>query len=209
MIKTENKELNSFWNLGLKPGGLIIIAARPAMGKTTILLSIGSQISRHHKTQLMSLETSASQLKQKGISDSILIDDTPAINLEHLSKIILQNNPEVVLIDYIQLMTGNRENLIKDLKNIAVKFNICLIVNSQIHRGPEYRALSDRRPIINDLTAGSSIFNSDNVAYIDNLTFLYRDSYYNRDSQEPDKIELIQYDNGNILKIQLDWISPT
>ena len=100
----------------MKPGGLIIIAARPAMGKTTILLSIGSQISRHHKTQLMSLETSASQLKQKGISNSILIDDTPAINLEHLSKIILQNNPEVVLIDYIQLMTGNRENLIKDLK---------------------------------------------------------------------------------------------
>ena len=50
------------------------------------------------------------------------------------------------------------------------------------------------------LTAGSSIFNSDNVAYIDNLTFLYRDSYYNRDSQEPDKIELIQYDNGNILR---------
>ena len=209
MIKTENKELNSFWNLGLKLGGLIVIAARPGMGKTSFLLSIGSQISRHHNTQLISLETSDIQLMQKSISDSIMVDDSPEINLERLSKIILQNNPEVVLIDYIQLMTDNSNNIIIDLKNIAVKYNVCIIVASQIRRDLEYRAITDRRPIISDLTASGSIFNSDSVAYIDNLTFLYRDSYYDKDSQKPDKIELIQYDKENMLKIELDWESLT
>jgi len=209
MIKTENKELNSFWNLGLKPGGLIVIAARPGMGKTSFLLSIGSQISRHHNTQLISLETSAIRLKQKSISDSIMVDDSPEINLDRISKIILQNNSEVVLIDYIQLMTGNSNNIIIDLKNIAVKYNVCIIVASQIRRDLEYRAITDRRPIISDLTASGSIFNSDSVAYIDNLTFLYRDSYYDKDSQKSDKIELIKYDKENMLKIELDWESLT
>jgi replicative DNA helicase len=203
MIKTENKELDFFWNLGLKPGGLILIAARPGMGKTSFLLSIGKQINTHHKTQLISLETSASNLKTKNISDLILIDDSPANSIEQLSEIISQNAPEVVLIDYLQLMTSNRENLIKDLKTIAVKFNVCLIVTSQISRAPEYR--SDKRPIINDLTVDDSLFNTDDLTYIDNLTFLYRDSYYNIDSQKPDEIELIQYDKGNMKKIQLNW----
>ncbi len=207
MIRTENKELDSFWNLGMKPGGLIVIAARPGMGKTSFLLSIGERISQKHKTQLISLENSISRLKQNNISDSILIDDSPENNVELLSEIISQNKPEVVLIDYIQLMTGNRENLIKDLKTIAVKFNICLIVTSQISREPEYRALSDRRPIVNDLTTSGTLFNSDNISYIDNLTFFYRDHYYNRDSQKPDTIELIQYDYGNKNVIQLDWLS--
>lgn len=207
MIRTENKELDSFWNLGMKPGGLIVIAARPGMGKTSFLISIGERISQKHKTQLISLENSISRLKQNNISDSILIDDSPENNVELLSEIISQNKPEVVLIDYIQLMTGNRENLIKDLKTIAVKFNICLIVTSQISREPEYRALSDRRPIVNDLTTSGTLFNSDNISYIDNLTFFYRDHYYNRDSQKPDTIELIQYDYGNKNVIQLDWLS--
>jgi replicative DNA helicase len=205
MIKTENKELDSFWNLGMKPGGLIVIAARPGMGKTSFLLSFGERISQKHKTQLISLETSVDRLKQNRISDSILIDDSPENNVELLSEIISQNKPEVVLIDYVQLMSGNRENLIKDLKAIAVKFNICLIVTSQISREPEYRL--DRRPIISDLTTGGKLFNSDNIAHIDSLTFFYRDNYYNRDSQKPDIIELIQYDNGNKKVIQLDWLS--
>lgn len=205
MIKTENKELDFFWNLGLKSGGLILIAARPGMGKTSFLLSIGKQLSKHNKTQLISLETSQSNLKTRNISDSILIDDSLAINIEQLSDIISQNKPEVVLIDYIQLMTGNRANLIKDLKNIAVKFNFCLIVTSQISREPEYRP--DRRPVINDLTVDGSLFNTNNLTYIDNLTFLYRDSYYNKDSQNPDEIELIQYDKGNMKKIQLNGSS--
>lgn len=203
MIRTKNKELDFFWNLGLKPGGLILIAARPGMGKTSFLLSIGKQINTHHKTQLISLETSASNLKTKDISDLILIDDSPAITIEQLSVIISQNKPEVVLIDYIQVMTGNRENLIKDLKTIAEKFNVCLIVTSQISRAPEYR--SDKRPIINDLTFDDSLFNTDNLTYIDSLTFLYRDSYYNIDSLKPDETELIQYDKGNMKKIQLNW----
>ena len=84
MIKTDNKELDFFWNLGLKPGGLILIAARPGMGKTSFLLSIGKKLAENHKTQLISLESSASQLKTKNISDSILIDDSPTFNIEKI-----------------------------------------------------------------------------------------------------------------------------
>lgn len=204
MIKTENKKLDSFWSKGLKPGGFIVIAARPGMGKTSFLLSIGNLISQYHKTQLISLKTSLSQLMQKRISDLILINDSTDFNLENLSKLILHNNLQVVLIDYLQLITDDRDNLIKELKSIAVKLNICMIVNSQISRKPEYRALSDRRPKISDLTTSGSIFNLDNIAYIDHLTFCYRDYYYNKDFKKPDEIELIQYDTGNLKVIQID-----
>lgn len=205
MIKTDIKELDSFWNLGMKPGGLIIISARPGMGKTSFLLSIGERISQNHRTQLLSLENSIGRLKRNNIPDSILLDDSPEYNVELLSELILQNKPEVVLVDYIQLMNGNKENLVKDLKTIALKFNICLIVTSQISREPEYR--SDKRPIINDLTNSSKMFNSDNISYVDNLTFFYRDHYYNRDSQTPDTIELIQYIFGNKKVVHIDWSS--
>ncbi len=151
------------------------------------------------------MDNSIDMLKQKNISDSILVDDSPENNIKLISEIISQNKPEVVLIDYLQLMTGDKENLIQDLKTIALKFNICLIVTSQIGREPEFRL--DKRPIINDLTTSGKLFNSDNISYIDNLTFFYRDYYYNRDSQKPDKIELIQYDYGDNRVVQLDWLS--
>jgi replicative DNA helicase len=207
MIKTKNKELDSFWSEGLKPGGLIVIAARPAMGKKSFLFLIGNQISQQHKTLLISMGDSALNLKKYKISDSILIDDSPAINVEQLAEIISQNKPAVVLIDYIQLMTGNRENLLQDLKTLAVNSNTCLIVNSQISPELENRIISDRRPIISDLTAVGTLFNSANIPYIDHLTFFYRDQYYNSNSQLPDTIELIQYKKGNKNIIELDWKS--
>ena len=64
MIKTEIGKLDSFWNSGLKPGGLIVIAARPGMGKTGFLLSIGNRIAQKHKAQLISLENSVKRLNQ-------------------------------------------------------------------------------------------------------------------------------------------------
>ena len=162
-IKTDIKALDSFWKLGLKPGGLIVISARPGMGKTSFLLSIGERLSHNHRTQLISLENAIGPLKQNNIPGSILIDDSLEYNVELLSELIFQNKPEVVLIDYIQLMTGDKENLIKDLKNIAVNFNICIIFTSQISREPDYR--SDKRPIIQDLTTSCKIFNSDKFSY--------------------------------------------
>lgn len=197
--------MDSFWNLGLKPGGLIIISARPGMGKTSFLLSIGERLSYNHRTQLISLENAIGPLKQNNIPGSILIDDSLEYNVELLSELIFQNKPEVVLIDYIQLITGDKEKLIKDLKNIAVKFNICVIATSQICREPDYR--SDKRPIIEDLTNSCKMFNADTISCIDNLTFFYRDNYYNGDSQKSDTIELIQYFSGNKEVVLLDWLS--
>jgi replicative DNA helicase len=204
-IKTDIKALDSFWKLGLKPGGLIVISARPGMGKTSFLLSIGERLSHNHRTQLISLENAIGPLKQNNIPGSILIDDSLEYNVELLSELIFQNKPEVVLIDYIQLMTGDKEKLIKDLKNIAVKFNICIIATSQISREPDYR--SDKRPIIKDLTTSSKMFNANTISCIDNLTFFYRDNYYNGDSQKQDTIELIQYFSGNKMVVRLDWLS--
>jgi replicative DNA helicase len=204
-IKTDIKALDSFWNLGLKPGGLIIISARPGMGKTSFLLSIGERISQNHRTQLISLENTIGRLKQNNIPDSILLDDSLEYNVELLSELIFQNKPEVVLIDYIQLMNGDKEKLIKDLKNIAVKFNICIIATSQISRETDYR--SDKRPIIEDLTSSGKMFNADSISCIDNLTFSYRNNYYNGDSQKPDTIELFQYFSGNKKVVLLDWLS--
>jgi replicative DNA helicase len=214
MIKTGNKELDNFWKSGLKPGGLIIISGRPSMGKTSILLSIGQKIAEENKTLLISLELSIRLLKKWKVCGSIPsflfdIDDTPDINLERLSEKISQYSPSVVLIDYVQIMSGKREELINGLKTIAVKFNTCLIASSTLGRAPEYR--SDKRPIITDLTTSEgSDFNSadiDNadIAYIDNLTFIYRDKYYNRDSQKSDKTQLIQYEKENMEVIELDW----
>lgn len=205
MIKTGIKKLDSFWNLGMKSGGLIVISARPGMGKTSFLLSIGKRISQNHRTQLISLENAIGRLKQNSITDSILLDESPEYSVELLLELILQNKPEVVLIDYIQLMNGDKENLIKELKNSAVKFNICIIVTSQISREPDYR--SDKRPIIEDLTTSCKMFNADTISCIDNLTFFYRDNYYNRDSQKTDAIELIQYFSGIKKVVQLDWLS--
>ncbi len=204
MIKTDIKELDTFWNLGMKPGGLIVISARPGMGKTSFLLSIGEKLSQNHRTQLISLENTIGRLKHNNISASILLDDSPEYNVELLSELIFHNKPELVLIDYIQLMNGDKENLIKELKNIAVKFNICIIVTSQISREPDYR--SDKRPIIQDLTSSCKMFNADTISCIDNLTFFYRDNYYNRDSQKTDTIELIQYFSGIKKVVRLDWL---
>lgn len=214
MIKTGNKELDTFWKSGLKPGGLIIISGRPGMGKTTTLLSIGKRIAEEHKTLLISLEIPIRLLKKWkdcGSNPTFLfdIDDTPQINLERLSEKIIQHSPSVVLIDYIQLISGNRDELIRGLKTIAVKFNICIIASSTLGREPEYRL--DKRPIITDLTASEGTdFNSSDIdyaeiVYIDNLTFIYRDEYYNRNSQKRNKIEFIRYDKQNIEVIELDW----
>lgn len=204
-MKTQIKVLDSFWDTGLKPGGLIVIAGRPAIGKTSFLLLIAKNLAKHYKTQLISLETSISGLKKRKIYDSIFIDDSPEINLERLISIIRENQPEAVLIDYIQLMNENTEKLMYKLKNIAVTYNICFIVSSQIGRDPEKRVLLDRRPNIGDLTANGKLFSTDNIACIDNLTFFYRDHYYNKLTQDPDKIELIQYENGNMKVLHLDW----
>jgi replicative DNA helicase len=208
MIKTGIQELDSFWKIGLQGGGLILLAARPAMGKASFLVSIGKLISRKHKTLLFSLAYSADALKRRTIIDSfgsLLLDDSPELNTEHLAEKIARTNTEVVLIDYLQLLTGNRETMIQDLKKIAINANICMVVNSQIGREPEYRALSERRPVINDLTVSRIFSNLTSLSYIDNLTFMYRDHYYKLSSHKADFIELIQYANNNTYSVKLDW----
>lgn len=204
MIETGIKELDIFWNNSLHKSKLILLVARPGMGKTSFLMSIGKLISQKHRTLIFSLEYAAKNLERINPNDSLVIDDTSQLDVQQLSEIIASKNAEVVLIDYIQLLGGNRVTLLQDLKKIAKNMNICLIVNSQIGREPEYRVMSERRPLISDLT-GSTLFNLDNLSYIDNLTFMYRDQYYNPSTEKRDVIELIHYINDTATSVKLDW----
>ena len=167
-------------------------------------MSIGKLISQKHRTLIFSLEYAAKNLERINPNDSLVIDDTSQLDVQQLSEIIASKNAEVVLIDYIQLLGGNRVTLLQDLKKIAKNMNICLIVNSQIGREPEYRVMSERRPLISDLT-GSTLFNLDNLSYIDNLTFMYRDQYYNPSTEKRDVIELIHYINDTATSVKLEW----
>ncbi|MBL7823000.1 MAG: hypothetical protein JNK69_06300 [Saprospiraceae bacterium] len=204
MIETGIKELDIFWNNSLHKSKLILLVARPGMGKTSFLMSIGKLISQKHRTLIFSLEYAAKNLERINPNDSLVIDDTSQLDVQQLSEIIASKNAEVVLIDYIQLLGGNRVTLLQDLKKIAKNMNICLIVNSQIGREPEYRVMSERRPLISDLT-GSTLFNLDNLSYIDNLTFMYRDQYYNPSTEKRDVIELIHYINDTATSVKLEW----
>jgi replicative DNA helicase len=206
MIKTGIKELDSFWHKGLRGGGLIVLAARPLMGKTSFIMTLGKLISLNHKTLFLSIETSLKILKAKGICDSMQVDDSWELNTHLLMEKITQTKPEVVLIDYVQLFCGNLKSLIKELKNIAVDTNTCMIVTSQIRRELEYRPISEKRPILSDLIGkGGVIFNPENLSNIDDLTFFYRDHYYNKSSQPPYVIELIHYENDKKTDIVLNW----
>lgn len=204
MFRTNLNGLDSFWDNGLRAGGLILLAARPGMGKTSFLLSIGNLLSRNHRTLFISLENPESELKNRNIASSILLDDSKELDMGNLEEKIISTKSEVVLIDYLQLLSGIRESLIENLKSMAVSSNCCIMVNSQIGREPEYRDLSQRRPTLNDLLVSGSLFGSD-ISYVDNLTFLYQDKYYNPLSSSPGVIDLIQYDNNSRRIIKFSW----
>ncbi len=210
-------ELDRITN-GWQKTDLIILAARPSMGKTSLALSFlkNAAISFNIPVALFSLEMSASQvtnrliamqsriphdnIKNGKLSDNdwkqlfistqplanakIFIDDTPAISILELRakirKLIHEHNVQLVVIDYLQLMTGekntNREQEIasisRGLKNIAKETNIPIIALSQLSRNVESRG-GDKRPILSDLRESGTIEQDSDM-----VCFLYRPEYY-------------------------------
>jgi len=216
---------------GTQPSDLIIIAARPSVGKTAFALNIGAGHCKHEgTTHIFSLEMGTKQLLQRMISSEARIDGqkwrsmnfseqdyndaTMAIgvisnwnlNIHENATTIndikakirksVNNQPDenhLVIIDYLQLIrtTGRYERrdlevgaITRDLKLLAKELDIPIILLSQLSRGVEQR--QDKRPMMSDLRESGNIEQDADV-----VGFLYRDDYYNKESEKQNIIEII------------------
>ncbi|HHY42615.1 MAG TPA: replicative DNA helicase [Thermoanaerobacterales bacterium] len=233
---------------GLQPSDLILIAARPSMGKTAFALNIAQNAAIRYKipVAIFSLEMSKEQLVQRMLCaesnvDShklrtgrldeedwpklaramgplseapIYIDDTPGISSLELRakarRLKAEKGLGLIIIDYLQLMStrGSSENrqqeisqISRSLKALARELSVPVIALSQLSRAPELR--SDHRPILSDLReSGSQEQDSDVVA------FLYREDYYNPDTDRKNIAEVIiaKQRNGPTGTVELVWL---
>ncbi len=235
---------------GLQPSDLILIAARPSMGKTAFVLNIAEHVCfRENKgVAIFSLEMSKEQLINRllaleshvdsksirngnltpkdweGIIEGastigeskLIIDDTPGITIGELRSKCRKYKAEnkdlsVIMIDYLQLMSGSgrsdsRQQEISDisraLKSLARELNVPIVALSQLSRAVEKR--DDHRPMLSDLRESGAIEQDADV-----VMFLYRDDYYNPDTEKKGIAEVIiaKQRNGPIGTTELVWIA--
>lgn len=234
---------------GLQPSDLILIAARPSMGKTALMLNLARNVAlkKNLAMAIFSLEMSKEQLVNRMFSmesnvdsqklrtgqlndqewekliesagvigrSSLIIDDTPGISIAELRskcrRYKLEHGLAVVMIDYLQLMTGSgrgndsRQQEISDisrsLKSLARELAVPVIALSQLSRAVEQRP--DHRPMLSDLRESGAIEQDADV-----VMFIYRDEYYNHDSDKKGITELIvaKQRNGPVGTVELAWI---
>lgn len=234
---------------GMQPSDLILIAARPSMGKTAFALNIAQYVAfkQNQAVAIFSLEMSKEQLVNRlfsleshvdsqhlrtgNLSDlewekliesagvigqsNLIIDDTPGISISELRskcrKYKLEHNLQMIIIDYLQLMSGSgrgtdsRQQEISDisrsLKALARELNVPVIALSQLSRAVEQRP--DHRPMLSDLRESGAIEQDADV-----VMFIYRDDYYNKDTDKKGIAEIIiaKQRNGPIGTIELVWL---
>lgn len=234
---------------GFQPSDLILVAARPSMGKTAFVLNLAQYIAVKNKvpTAIFSLEMSKDQLVNRLLSmeskvDSqlirtgnlsandwekliesagdiskapLIIDDTPGISISELRskcrKFKLENDLGLVIIDYLQLMSGGSKRtdsrqqeiseISRSLKALAREINAPVIALSQLSRACETRP--DHRPILSDLRESGAIEQDADV-----VMFIYRDDYYNKDTDKKNISEIIiaKQRNGPIGTVELVWL---
>lgn len=232
---------------GMQPSDLILIAARPSMGKTAFVLNIAeyAALKSNVTTVIFSLEMSQDQLVKRILSmnskvdsqairtgslsgedwaslmesarivgnSNLVIDDTSAISVSELRskcrKLKLEKNLGLVIIDYLQLMSGSKKSesrqqeiseISRSLKSLAREINVPVIALSQLSRAVEQRP--DKRPMLSDLRESGAIEQDADV-----VMFIYRDEYYNRDTEEPGVSEIIigKQRNGPTGTVKLAW----
>ena len=234
---------------GLQNSDLVLVAARPSMGKTAFVLNIAQYVSVKHDTTtaIFSLEMSKLQLVNRIISmeskvDSknirtgnlspaewsniaegasnigmshIIIEDTPGISVAELRskcrKFKRDNNLGLIIIDYIQLMSGGGKSesrqqevseISRALKGVARELNVPVIALSQLSRSVEARP--DKRPMLSDLRESGAIEQDADV-----VMFIYREDYYKKDTDRPGVAEIIiaKQRNGPTGTVELGWIA--
>ena len=234
---------------GLQPSDLVLIAARPSMGKTAFVLNIAQYVAFHENmcTAIFSLEMSKEQLVNRlfslesrvdaqalrtgNLSDAdwaklvegagiigdseLIIDDTPGISISEMRskcrKYKLEHDLKLIIIDYLQLMSGSgrstdsRQQEISDisrsLKALARELNVPVLALSQLSRAVEQRP--DHRPMLSDLRESGAIEQDADV-----VMFIYRDDYYNKDTELKGISEIIiaKQRNGPIGTVNLAWL---
>lgn len=243
-----------FVDLDLKTAGfqssdLILIAARPSMGKTAFALNIVqyATVRKDIPTAIFSLEMSQEQLVNRMLSAEahidaqklrtgeldqedwisiaramgplssapVYIDDTPGISVNEVRakcrRLKLEKGLGLIIIDYLQLMSGNNsrgENrqqeiseISRSLKSLAREMNAPVIALSQLSRACEARA--DHRPMLSDLRESGAIEQDADI-----VAFLYRDDYYNPDTEKKGIAEVIiaKQRNGPTGTVDLMWL---
>ena len=234
---------------GLNKSDLVLVAARPAMGKSTFSLNIGMNVAKkYNKTvAIFNLEMSREQLVMRLMSGEsfvelgklitgklneeewgklcmasaalsqtdIRVDDNPSITVAEMNaKLRRLDNLGLVIIDYLQLMNGsgygkssgeNRVQVVgeisRSLKIMAKELNVPVICLSQLSRAVESR--TDKRPIMSDLRESGAIEQDADV-----IMFLYRDEYYNANTEDKGIAECIVGKNrhGETGTVKLQWI---
>ncbi len=233
---------------GFQKSDLIIVAARPSMGKTSFALCIAQNAALKADANVMifSLEMSATQISERLLSmessielakiksgevdtvdwgdlftaadrlnkAGIYVDDTPGISVNEMKnkcrRFQAKNHLDLVVIDYLQLMSikGFREGrqlevstLSRMLKQMARELGCPVIVLSQLSRAVESR--SDHRPQLSDLRESGAIEQD-----ADLVMFLYRDEYYNPDTEKPNiaEVNIAKHRNGPTGTVELAWL---
>ena len=233
---------------GMQPSDLILVAARPSMGKTAFVLNIAQHVAFKQDmcVAIFSLEMSKEQLVNRlfslesqvnsqnlrtgQLSDTewekliesagvigkskLIIDDTPGISIAELRskcrKYKLEHDLKIIIIDYLQLMTGSgrsdsRQQEISDisrsLKALARELSVPVVALSQLSRAVEQRP--DHRPMLSDLRESGAIEQDADV-----VMFIYRDDYYNKDTDMKGIAEIIiaKQRNGPIGTVNLVWL---
>lgn len=233
---------------GLHRSDLIILAARPAMGKTAFALSVAQQaaIKGEASVMIFSMEMSKEQLGQRLLSmesridmqnlktgnlerkdwdqinmaldalskADIHIDDTPGISIMEMKnkcrRLKAERGLDLIVIDYLQLMnmegksdsrTQEISALSRSLKLLARELDCPVIVLSQLSRAPEQRP--NHRPMLADLRESGSIEQDADI-----VIFLYRDEYYNEDTENPGECEVIvaKHRSGPTGTVAVTWL---
>lgn len=235
---------------GLNKSDLILLAARPGMGKTSLALNILLYAGKHSGKACVffSLEMSREQLAMRLLSNesfvdnkklttgrltdedwekvalatsalnhsNILIDDNPSLSVADMNaKCRRVENLGLVVIDYLQLMTSaggknqyageSRQQVVSDisraLKIMAKELNVPVICLSQLSRANENR--ENKRPRLSDLRESGAIEQDADI-----VMFIYRDDYYNQDSENHNQAECIVAKNrhGELATVPLQWL---
>ncbi|MBQ7535126.1 MAG: replicative DNA helicase [Stomatobaculum sp.] len=239
---------------GLQPSDLVLVAARPSMGKTAFVLNIleHAALKKGLKCMIFSLEMSSEQLVNRMLSmesgidaqkmrtgqltsadfeqlleaavrvsgaSNLVIDDSPLASSvaeirSRCRKQKLEHGLDLVIIDYLQLMSGNSKKndnrqqeiseISRNLKALAREIKAPVVALSQLSRACEQR--QDHRPMLSDLRESGAIEQDADV-----VMFLYRDDYYNKDTEHPNEAEVIiaKQRNGPIGTVNLVWKPET